>query len=103
MEATAKRKSTKGQTMVYKTYIRSSNTNPTKIRDELRCSGRVSNSLFSFIFMTYHRFVTRLTRRVSLVEQELLTLPEHLSSSRILVGFVLLDLMYVLYMCGYFS
>ena len=37
-------------------------------------------------------FVTRLTRRVPLVEQELLTFPEHLSSPRILVGFVLLDL-----------
>ena len=37
-------------------------------------------------------FVTRLTRRVSLVEQELLTLPEHLSSPPVLVGFVLLDL-----------
>ena len=35
-------------------------------------------------------FVTRLTRRV-LVEWELLTLPEHLSSLPILVGFVLLD------------
>ena len=34
-------------------------------------------------------FVTRLTRRVSLVEQELLTLPEHLSSFPVLVGFVL--------------
>ena len=31
--------------------------------------------------MTYHRFVTRLTRRVPLVEQKLFTLPEHLSSS----------------------
>ena len=31
-------------------------------------------------FMTYHRFVTRLTRHMSLVEQELLTLPEHMSS-----------------------
>ena len=30
--------------------------------------------------MTYHRFVTRLTRHMSLVEQELLTLPEHMSS-----------------------
>ena len=30
-------------------------------------------------FMTYRRFVTRLTRRVSLLEQELLTLSEHLS------------------------
>ena len=30
--------------------------------------------------MTYHRFVTRLTRHMPLVEQELLTLPEHLSS-----------------------
>ena len=32
-------------------------------------------------FTTYHGFVTRLTRRVSLVEQELLTLPEHLCYS----------------------
>ena len=31
-------------------------------------------------------FVTRLTRRVPLVEQELLTLPEHLSSSPVLSG-----------------
>jgi cell shape-determining protein MreC len=37
-------------------------------------------------------FVTRLTRRVSLVEQDLLTLPEHLSSPPFLVGFVLLDI-----------
>ena len=37
-------------------------------------------------------FVTRLTRWVSLVEQELPTLPEHLSSPRFLVGFMLLDL-----------
>jgi hypothetical protein len=43
-------------------------------------------------FMIYHRFVTRLTRRVSLVEQKLPTLPEHLSSPTFLVGFVLLDL-----------
>jgi hypothetical protein len=34
-------------------------------------------------------FVTRLTRRVPLVEQELLTLPEHMSSPPVLVGFVL--------------
>jgi hypothetical protein len=31
-------------------------------------------------FMTYHRFVTRLTRQMSLVEQELFTPQEHLSS-----------------------
>jgi len=37
-------------------------------------------------------FVIRLKRRVPLVEQELHTLPEHLSSSPILVGFVLFDL-----------
>ena len=36
-------------------------------------------------------FVTRLTRRVSLEEQELLTFPGHLSSPRFCVGFVLLD------------
>jgi hypothetical protein len=38
------------------------------------------------------RCVTRLTRWVPLVEKELLTLPEHISSFRFLVGFVLLDL-----------
>jgi len=37
-------------------------------------------------------FVTRLTQQVSLVEQELLTFPEHPSSPRFLVGFVLVDL-----------
>ena len=33
-----------------------------------------------------NRFVTRLTRRVSIVEQELPTLPEHLSSPRVFSG-----------------
>ena len=37
-------------------------------------------------FMTYHLFITRLTRRVPLVEQELLTLPEHLSSLPVFSG-----------------
>jgi hypothetical protein len=36
-------------------------------------------------------FIGELTRRVSLVEQELLTLPEH-EFTPVLVGFVLLDL-----------
>ena len=34
---------------------------------------------------------------MSLVEQELLTVPEHLSSPRFLVGFVLLDLQFYMY------
>jgi hypothetical protein len=42
-------------------------------------------------------FVTRLTRRVSLVEQELLTLPEHMSSPPVLGEFVLLDLKFYMY------
>ena len=37
-------------------------------------------------FMTYHRVLTRLARRVLLVEQELPTLPEHLSSSPVFSG-----------------
>ena len=37
-------------------------------------------------------FVIRVTRRMSHVERRLLTLPEHLRSSPVLVGFVLLDL-----------
>jgi len=36
--------------------------------------------------------VVRLTRRVPLVEQELFTLPEHMSSRPVLVRFVLLEL-----------
>ena len=36
-------------------------------------------------------FVTKVTRDVSIVEQELLTLPKLLSSSPVIVGFVLLD------------
>ena len=36
--------------------------------------------------------VARLTRRVPLVEQELFTLPGHMNSTMVLVGFVLLDL-----------
>ena len=37
-------------------------------------------------------FVTRVTRRVTLIEQELLTLPGHFSSSWFLVGLLLLDI-----------
>jgi hypothetical protein len=37
-------------------------------------------------FMTYHRVLTRLTRQVPLVEQELPTLPEHLSSFPVFSG-----------------
>jgi hypothetical protein len=43
-------------------------------------------------------FVTRLTRRVSLVEQELLTLPEHLSSPTVFSG-VRVTRSLVLYVC----
>ena len=49
-------------------------------------------------FMTYHRFVTRLTRRVSLVEQTLLTLPEHLGSPTVFSG-VRVTRSLVLYVC----
>jgi hypothetical protein len=42
----------------------------------------------------YFAFVTRLKRRVLLVEQELLTLPGHLSPPRVSVRFVLLDLLF---------
>ena len=46
-------------------------------------------------------YVTRLTRRVSLVEQELLTLPRHWVHPR-LVGFVLLDLYFHMYVLQIF-
>jgi len=41
--------------------------------------------------------VTRYTRRVPLVEQELFTIPEHLVHPRLLVGFVFLDLEFYVY------
>ena len=41
--------------------------------------------------------VSRATRWVSLLEQDLPTLPEQLSSPRFLVGFMLLDLLYEFY------
>ena len=43
-------------------------------------------------------FVTRLTRRVPLVEQELLTLPEHLSSPPVISG-VRVTRSFVFYVC----
>ena len=52
--------------------------------------------LSSFIHIT--GFGTRLTRRVSLVEQELLTLPEHLSSPPVFSGFRVTRSL-VLYIC----
>ena len=37
-------------------------------------------------FMTYHRILTRITRRLPLVQQELFTLPKHPSSSSVISG-----------------
>ena len=42
--------------------------------------------IFPFRRLTNYKLLTRLKRRVPLVEQELLTLPEHLSSSSVLSG-----------------
>jgi hypothetical protein len=51
------------------------------------------------LYITFHRcfgeftgFVTRLTRRVALVEQELPTLLEHLGTPTVFNGFLLLEL-----------
>ena len=46
--------------------------------------------------MTYHRIalVTGVKRRVSLVEQELLTLPKHLSSHWVLMRFIFINLLF---------
>ena len=58
----------------------------------------LSTSVFSNVYLLYIQlFVTILTRWVSLVEQKLLTLPEYPSSPPVLVGFVLLDLQFYMY------
>ena len=51
---------------------------------------KMNTDIFHFLvlysFMTYHTVCTRLTRRVPLVEHELLNLPEHMSSSPVFSG-----------------
>jgi hypothetical protein len=74
-----------------------------KIGDEIRCSERVCSTCRKHVlvlssFMIYHRFVTRLTRHVPLVEWELLSLSEHLISSPIFSG-VGITRSLVLYVC----
>ena len=48
--------------------------------------------VFPFRRLPNNKFLTRFIRRVPLVDRQLLTIPEHLSSPRFLVGMVLLDL-----------
>jgi hypothetical protein len=45
----------------------------------------------TMIMLAIYFYVYTMRNRVSLVEQDLLTLPEHLRSPLVLVGFVLLD------------
>ena len=61
----------------------------------------VFDAIFPVLFscLTYHGCVTRLTRRVPLVEQELLPLPEHLSSSPV---FSRVDVAPYLVLCVFF-
>jgi hypothetical protein len=58
----------------------------------------VVNTSRSFPHSLITGFVTRLTRRVALVEQELLTLPQHLSSPPVFTG-VRVTRSLVLYVC----
>ena len=64
--------------------------------------GLLQGTIFDSNYILYSGeitgFVTRLTRRVSLVEQELLTLPEHLSSLPVFSG-VRVTRSLVLYVC----
>ena len=61
------------------------------IKNHTTCVTKIATNILS---ETPHWFVTRLIRRVSLVEQELLILPKHLSSPRVRVTRSL-----VLYVC----
>ena len=47
---------------------------------------RSHNPVLSFSSMTYHQILTRETQQVSLIEQELLTILEYLSSSSVFSG-----------------
>ena len=61
------------------------------------CKQNILNSLNIIETFIHDWFVTRLTRRVPLVKQELISLPEHLSSPLGLVGFMLRYLWFCVY------
>ena len=61
------------------------------------CKQNILNSLNIIETFIHDWFVTRLTRRVPLVKQELISLPEHLSSPLVLVGFMLRYLWFCVY------
>jgi hypothetical protein len=52
----------------------------------------MKNKTYHILAAVPYSKVTRLTRRVPLVKQEQLTLPEHMSSSQVLMGLVLFDI-----------
>jgi hypothetical protein len=56
-------------------------TNKNKIKTKIQ-HRKLETFPDPFLIDDYTRFVTRLTRRLPLAEQELLILPEHLSSPR---------------------
>jgi hypothetical protein len=66
-------------------YVITTRINSTICKDETEMKERNRNTDHHSWLIT--GFVTRLTRRVRLVEQKLPTLPEHLSSPPVLVGF----------------
>ena len=68
-----------------------SNMNPLFVLIVITCTVKSSDmdtAVYRYVNMAY----VTLTRRVPIVEEELITLPEHMSSSPVLVGFVLFDL-----------
>ena len=68
-------------------------TNETSTEEPFRYNIHVLFIYFS-CFSHRYQFIHGMN---SLVDQELLTLPEHLSSTPVLVGFVLLDLQFLVY------
>ena len=51
-----------------------------------------ANSLFSIFFLLFHTCLLFAVIFLNIVKEELLAVPEHMSSSPVLVGFVLLNL-----------
>ena len=73
-----------------------SNMNPLLVLIVITCTVKSSDmdtAVYRYVNMAY----VTLTRRVPIVEEELITLPEHMSSSPVLVGFVLFDLQFYEY------
>ena len=77
---------------VFSTYEKNVNVSYNQANSVIVKNALNVNIMHNIFRLRDTEVVTRLTQRVPLVEQELLTLPQHPSSPPVFSGFVLLDI-----------